>query len=149
MIYNKKGLSTVVTTLIIILLVLVAIGIIWVVVRGVIDQGADQIDTSSQCPLIDLRIKGQNGCGATGTCTVNIERKSGGGEIHGVAAVVSSDTASSEIEYNYGNIEQLGNGQIDANGIAGGTTVRVSAFFNNSQGIPQTCSNSAEYYFGS
>ena len=36
---NKKGLSTVVTTLIIILLVLVAIGIVWVVIRGVIESG--------------------------------------------------------------------------------------------------------------
>lgn len=35
---NKKGLDAVVTTLIIILLVLVAVGIIWVVARNVVQQ---------------------------------------------------------------------------------------------------------------
>jgi hypothetical protein len=83
MLYNKKGLSTVVTTLIIILLVLVAVGIIWIVVRGVIEQGADQVDVSSACPLIDVRIIGNGTCTST-TCTVNLERKAGGDTFGGV-----------------------------------------------------------------
>lgn len=147
MIHNKKGLSTVITTLIIILLVLVAVGIIWVVVRGVIDQGADQIDTSSACPLIDLRITGQSGCGVAGSCTVDIERKSGGRDIDGVVSVVSSDSSSSTPLYTYGNIPQLGNQQVNANGIASGNVVRVAAVFNDSQGNPQACPNSAEWNF--
>ena len=53
---NKKGLSTVVTTLIVILLVLVAIAIIWVVIRNVIESGAGQIDVRSTCLGIDLKI---------------------------------------------------------------------------------------------
>ena len=41
---GKRGLSTIVATLIIILLVLVATGIIWVVVRNDIKGNAEQID---------------------------------------------------------------------------------------------------------
>ena len=40
---SKKGLSAVVTTLIIILLVLVAVGIIWVVVQNIVTEGAESI----------------------------------------------------------------------------------------------------------
>jgi flagellin-like protein len=46
---EKKGLSAVVTTLIIILLVLVAVGIIWVVVRNVVEEGGSTIDLSVKC----------------------------------------------------------------------------------------------------
>ena len=40
---KKKGLSTIVITLIIILISLVAVGIIWVVVRNVIQTGTEQV----------------------------------------------------------------------------------------------------------
>ena len=41
----KRGLSKVVTTLIVILLVLVAIGIVWVVVKDVITEGSEEVST--------------------------------------------------------------------------------------------------------
>jgi len=41
---NQKGLSAVVTTLIVILLVLVAVGIMWVVVKGIVEEGAEHIE---------------------------------------------------------------------------------------------------------
>ena len=43
---NKKGLSDVVTTLIIILLVIVAVGILWVALRGLITKGTTQINNA-------------------------------------------------------------------------------------------------------
>jgi len=49
---NKKGLSAIVATLIVILLVLVAAGIIWVVVRNVIGDGC--IDKEIPIKLIDV-----------------------------------------------------------------------------------------------
>jgi len=44
---NTKGLSEIVATLIIILLTLVAVGIIWVVIRVVVKIGAGQISVSA------------------------------------------------------------------------------------------------------
>jgi len=46
---HKKGLSTIVATLVIILLVLVAVGIVWVVVRNVIERGTNQVDINAKC----------------------------------------------------------------------------------------------------
>ena len=51
---NKKGLDAIVTTIIIILLALVAIGIIWAVLRNVVQQGADQVDNNAKCISVDL-----------------------------------------------------------------------------------------------
>ena len=44
---DKRALSEIVATLVTILLVLVAIGIVWVVVRNVIQKGAEQISLGS------------------------------------------------------------------------------------------------------
>ncbi len=52
---KTKGLSTIVATLIIILLVLVAVGIIWVVVRNVIEGGAQQIQGSNDCLAVEVK----------------------------------------------------------------------------------------------
>ncbi len=52
---NQKGLSAIVATLIIILLVLVAVGIVWVVVNNVIQEGAEEIDLGKF--TLDLEIK--------------------------------------------------------------------------------------------
>src|SRR3989304_7922796 len=41
---SKKGLSDIVANLLVILLVLVAVGIVWAVVRNVIDRGAEDIE---------------------------------------------------------------------------------------------------------
>lgn len=79
---NKKGLSTIITTLLIILLVLVAIGIVWVVVQNILTTGTENVGLLSQCPMIQLQIKGVTNCGleATGreNCTVQLYRPSGG-----------------------------------------------------------------------
>ena len=40
---QKRGLSGIVATLLIILLVIVAVGIVWVVVRNVVQEGSEQI----------------------------------------------------------------------------------------------------------
>ena len=52
---NKKGLSMVVTSLIIILLVLVAIGIIWVVVQNIITEGTEQVSLGKFTINLEIR----------------------------------------------------------------------------------------------
>ncbi|MBU2616815.1 MAG: hypothetical protein KKB79_02430 [Nanoarchaeota archaeon] len=51
---DRKGLSEIVATLIIILLVIIAIGIIWTVVRNVITGGTEQIALSTKCNAVDI-----------------------------------------------------------------------------------------------
>ena len=92
--YNKKGLSTVVTTLIIILLVLVSIGIIWVVVRNVIETGTGEFDAATKCLKIDIRATSAD-CSSATNCTVIVERKAGGAEIGGIKIVFKNTSIPS------------------------------------------------------
>lgn len=81
---NKRGLSTVVTTLIIILLVLVAVGIVWVVISNVIREGTEEISLGKF--TVDLRIKSVNVTG--GSVDVKIRRNPGKGDLSGIKFII-------------------------------------------------------------
>jgi len=94
MMIDKKGLSTVVTTLIIILLVLVAIGIVWVVVRGLIGTTETQINIQQKCIGIDLEITSATcGTGKTLPCIVVVKKV--GGETPTGVQVIAYDASGS------------------------------------------------------
>jgi len=57
---NKKGLSEVVTTVLIILLAIVAITIVWFVVRNVIKSGSEEADirkVSLDLNILEARVR--------------------------------------------------------------------------------------------
>ena len=93
MLKDKRALSTIVTTLIIILLVLVAIGIIWFVVRPVIEGGSQQIDIKAKCLNVDIRATGASPC-TTAACTITIKRGLDNEDIDGIKVVVSDGSTS-------------------------------------------------------
>jgi len=96
MIKNKRGLSAVVTTLLIVLLVIVAIGIVWVVIKNVVDKGVDDIDYSSQCFEIDVKANSIT-CGAD-ACETTLARSAGGDAIDGVKLVLTDGEESETID---------------------------------------------------
>jgi len=55
--FKKKAQSQIITTVLIILLVLAAIVIVWQVVQGTVQQGADEISGQSDCFTVGLEIK--------------------------------------------------------------------------------------------
>jgi len=54
---NKKGLSEVITTVLIILLVLAAIVVIWSAVKPALDKGANEISGASECFNFDVSVQ--------------------------------------------------------------------------------------------
>ena len=54
--YNKKAQSQIITTILIILLVLAAIIIVWQVIQGTVQEGADEIESQSSCLGLRLEI---------------------------------------------------------------------------------------------
>lgn len=74
---NKKGLSGIVTTLIIILLVIAAVSVIWGVVSNLLESGTGSIQKGALCLEIDLRATEVVAGGTVGQYNVTIERKSG------------------------------------------------------------------------
>ncbi len=81
----KRGMSTVVTTLIIILLTIVALGIIWVVVKNVLEKGEEEIDISKI--TVNLQIK--KVLIEEGNLSIGVERQRGEGNLIGINFVFS------------------------------------------------------------
>ena len=155
MINNKKGLSTVVTTLIIILLVLVAIGIIWIVVRGVIETGTETVNYAVKCLAVDVRATAVN-CTSPAACEITLARKAGGDDIGGVKLVFYNDTGSSSVLDSYDasteqtrNIEPLTSETLtglDSTLIAP-NKVDITVYFLDTAGEDQICGQTNPFSF--
>jgi hypothetical protein len=93
-----RGLSTIVATLLVIMLTLVAVGIIWVVVKDVIDTNTDQISLGKF--TLDLEIKNVTVNVTNSSIMVKVKRNPGEGDISGLKFVVEDDENTDVIEYN-------------------------------------------------
>ncbi len=101
---KKKGVSGVITTLIIILLVLVAIGILWVIVNNLIVKGVGHIWLGSFFVKLSIQnIKVNN----NGDLFLTLKRNVGSGEIVGVEFIIS-DGINSIIVKRTTNIKEIG-----------------------------------------
>ena len=145
---NKRGLSAVVATLIIILLVLVAVGIIWVVVRNVVQSGSEQVEFSQKCFQVNLQCAGVTDNG-DGTYNITLKRLAGGDDIAGIMVSLLSATEGSTPE-DFGSLGALetstvtipSTGSISFNA----TKVEYTAYFEDSSGNPVYCTT-REYAF--
>ena len=106
MIKRKQGLSAVVTTLIIVLLALVAVGLVWIVIQNVINEGVSQIDLSAKCLKLDIKAVSAN-CANPALCDLTITRNSGGENIAGIKIVFYDKTMGGNIISSSGNLEIL------------------------------------------
>jgi len=82
---NKKAISAVVTTVLIILISIAAVIILWIVIRPMIEQTGSALGGS--CLDVQLEV---TGCNPTDN-KVTVKRGAGGGEIAGVTIVVKKD----------------------------------------------------------
>ncbi len=147
---NKKGLSTIVSTLLIILLVFVAIGILWVVVKNLVTSGSNQLELSSNCIEISVSPLKVVSSGSVYNVTIVRETTTGSGtEIGGVKLIFSSSTSDSNyIEDVPGNLAPLVSTTVPVT-----VTdfvpekVEVVVYFLDSSGVEQFCSNSNDLVF--
>ena len=94
---NKRGLSSVITTLIIVLLSLVAVGVVWVVISNVLKSGTEQ--TSSEFGQLLLRLELEKvQVESNGDLKVSVKRDSGGENLDGVAIIISDGTNTQVFE---------------------------------------------------
>jgi len=105
MMENKRGMSAVVTTLIIILLVIVALGIIWVVVKNVIQGGVEQVDLSTKCREVEIqatRLVNTTSPDDGTDYNLTLTRTGTGDEIGGIKVVlanIATNTYSDPLEF--------------------------------------------------
>ncbi len=147
---NQRGLSTIVITLILILLSIVAVGLVWFVVNNILKSGTGGIDLGAKCLNVNVEAKKVECTG--GSCDVTLKRTGTESEaIAGVKLVFRDSTAeaSSSVIDEPGNIEILA-GRI-INGIATGLTapdkIEVTAYFEDDSGKEQLCSQTNSFEF--
>ena len=92
---NKSGLSTIVITLLLIVLAMVAIGIIWVVVQNVLDQGTDDVDLgklTTSLSLVKATVINSD------ALDVVVKRKAGKGSLLGINFILDNGENTEIIE---------------------------------------------------
>ncbi len=146
---NNKGLSTIVATLIIILLVLVATGIVWVVVRGVVQGGSEDVEINAKC--LDSQVEATQvkpyvygAAGGNNTLNVTLSRTGGNEIIEGVNLVFTDDLGENSFVQDIpGNIANLGvvtkTAYVPVDEIENATKVTVVVYFKDSKGNNQYC----------
>lgn len=136
---NNKGLSAVVTTLIIILLTIVAIMIIWGVVKGLLDNSSSTIDKSTRCLEIDIQATRVVNV-STGNYSVTIARGAGGEDIiEGVEIVLQSEGDASIVQTQEEAFTPMMIKTYSLVGPANVSKAIVSAYFTDTKGEKQRC----------
>ena len=142
---SKKGMDAIVTTVIMVALALIAIGIIWAVISNLISNRAGDIDVQSKCLGVQLEIP--HAVCYTGSCIANVTKKSGD-KISGVRlAIVSfandSNLSSSEADIPVGATESR---NLTMGGISSGLKgdITAAAYFLVA-GKPSYCQTKATY----
>src|SRR4030043_325491 len=108
MLNNKKGLSGIILTIIMIGLVLVAVGIVWAVILNILGGQEASIEVSLKCVGIIIEPTSVS-CVASGDeydCSIVVERALGsaGEPVDGVGLTLSNDENSLEEEFFPGNV---------------------------------------------
>ena len=140
---DRRGLSTIVATLIVILLVFVAVGILWVVLRNFVQGGSQQVDLASKC--IDVSVTPTKVVSAGGIYNVTMLRNGGDFEIAGVNLVFTGSSGDSNFIYDaIGDIPNLGlstvSVDLSASGVSNPNKVDAVVYFLDDSGNKQFCS---------
>jgi len=94
---KRQGLSTIVITLIVILVSLVAIGIIWVVVRNLIKTGTEQISSGVGQFLVSLELQ-KVYVKSNGDVEVIVKRNTGAGDLTEIDFIISDGTNTETVQ---------------------------------------------------
>src|SRR4030043_1040295 len=102
---KKKGLSTIIVTLILIVISLAAIGVFWLIISNVIKGGSEQIGLDRF--IVDAEIKNVGTDNNTNNVSLVFKRKAGSGDMTGIkfvftdgfnTEIVSEEFALKELE---------------------------------------------------
>ena len=143
-------MSAVVTTLIIILLVIVALAIIWVVIKNLLQGGAEQIEISQKCRLIeidmkDISVEAGDGDGVWDDYSITLSRTGSGENATGIKILLGNSSDYSEVidfGYDLTRLATKTNSTIDNAGVVNATYMEITPYFVTSKGKEELCPNS-------
>jgi len=146
LIINKRGMSAVIVTLLLVMLSIVLVSIVFFVIRGVVQSGTQSIVSSSSCLSSGVHVVSFSCLQDGSLCNVTIRRTSGSDTIGGTQLVFVNDNQDSNVSFVSGNIVALATEKatISNIGVVNITTIRASVYFNDASGKPVGCSISSE-----
>lgn len=153
MINNKRGLSAIIVTLIMILLVIVAAGLIWVVIRNVVSESTEQIGTGTDCLNVNVEATKVTNTSNGLSYDVTLTRNAGGESIGGVNLILTNASGTASHVYDRQNdIAPLATitQTIDTTTgteIYNANKVEVVVYFTDSSGNNQACTVSNSFEF--
>ncbi len=140
---NKRGLSAIVTTLLIILLVLVAIGIVWGVVSGILNNAAEAAALRTTCLNINVDATAIN-CNGAEACVVTLTRTGSDTDAIGGVKFIFEDSTneeSSTVIDVEGNIEHLVGATVTKDSeVTSPSNLKVIVYLEDESGNEQSCS---------
>lgn len=146
---NKKGLSGIVTTLIIILLVLVAIGVIWTVVSNLLDNSTNKITQANKC--LDIDVRATKVVEGTDSYNVTLKRSATGeGEVSAMVVVYSEDANTEPMDFVQvlTPLATVTNNVDPTNFVDNATRIEVTPYFLDPETNKQTlCSTTTKFEF--
>jgi hypothetical protein len=156
---NKKGISTIVVTVILVALSLVAVGVVWAVVSGVIGSSTSSAEIADKCLKAGIAATGVTCDTATpAICSVTFERSGTNNEVISGIALVFKDTDAGTISEKIDNedlaglatnVERLVPKKIDLipAKINTPSSVEVTVYFNDKSGNPVYCPTNQPFNF--
>ncbi len=141
MIKNKRGMSDIVVTLVIILLSLIAIGVVWVVVNNLLKSGTESVEITEKCSKVQLDIVSAT-CNTTGeACFATVKKTGTTDELAGVKLVFSNAAGNYSAAYDVTGDLTLAPKQLSAatTGITNATVVQVTPYFKDASNVVQDC----------
>jgi flagellin-like protein len=143
---NKKGISSIIATLILLLLTIVLVGIVWAVVSGIVKTSTEGATSGAQCFNSGVEIKSAS-CTAAGTCNVTVQRTIGTDVLGGIRLVFINALGESNITDINGTIQTLSSARLtDASmGVANITEIDAAMYFTDSAGTKKVCSGAVEF----
>lgn len=147
MINNKRGLSAVIVTLLLVMLSIVLVGIVFVVVNNVVSSGTSQVSSGAKCLSSGVEVTAAT-CNQAGTdCNVTVQRTSGSDKIDGVTLVFYNAAQDSNVNNTAGNIQTPAAKRIlNINAsVSNITKIDAAAYFLDKSGAVGPCSTTSEF----
>ena len=150
MINNKRGLSEIVTTVIIVLLVLVAVGILWAVVGNMIEENVESIDLNAKCLNVNLEVTRLIESSA-GDYDLTVSRSGSGEGDVGLKVIflnTETNTNSDVLDSNtlFGPLD-INTMSFTGTGVNDANRVKITPYFVGESNEQLFCPNSLEFDF--
>ncbi len=141
---NRRGVSQIVSTILIILLVLVAIGIVWVVVERIVRSGGGIIEEKAGCIGVSLSLVDVE-CVSDGD-HVNVTVSRGGDSANGNILILTSTNSTEQSSNASATLNPLGSVKVKIGTGAPGTSIVINTGLRLNDQAGTMCEGASDTY---